>query len=43
VETSGYASLPWVRYITQHGGISFIFIFVDYFIKMPELSLSTGS
>lgn len=26
VESSGYASLPWVRYITQNGGISLMLI-----------------
>ena len=39
VETSGYSSLPWVRYITQNGGnqINFYLFILDYFIKMPEL------
>jgi AP-1 complex subunit mu len=27
VERSGYAALPWVRYVTQQG---------DYLIRMPE-------
>ena len=45
VEKSGYQALPWVRYITQNGGILFSmgcahpnYHGIDYQLRLPEPS-----
>jgi AP-1 complex subunit mu len=41
VDKSGYQAFPWVRYITQNGGINFSGLIIDYFLRLPDSATTT--